>query len=121
MSQQDILSRDRVWPRPKVLVSRHNILCHDTTFCVTTQHFVSRHNILCRDKAGQGQEFHVATKYFYVATEFGLGQGSCVATEYFYVVTELAEVRRNYVATEQILCRHRVVQGRENFCCNRGF
>ena len=54
------LCRDRVWPRPKGLVSRHSILC--------------------RDRVSQDQEFYVATEYFCVVIEFGLGQCSCVAT-----------------------------------------
>ena len=48
----------------------------------TQSTFVSRQSLV------KARIFYVATEYFCVAIEFGLGQGCYVATRCFYVMTE---------------------------------
>ena len=72
--------RDRVsyvttkfWPRPKGLLSQHNV-------------FMLR-------QSWPGQEFSFATECFYVATELGMVKRLYVATEYFISRQSVAKWR----------------------------
>ena len=103
-------SRERVFFSPIFLYRQGSPWCHDSVlFSVVT---MSRQRFPCRDQDGrgkrsrlrqelsQGQEFYVATKYYYVATELP-SQEFSVVTEFFSVTTEYGQMKRFCVATEQ--------------------
>ena len=74
-SRHNFYCRDREWPRLEVFRSQHSFLCRNKVW-PKLMGLVLQHSILCRDRMAQGRESYVATKYFYVPTEFGLGQGT---------------------------------------------
>ena len=75
------VSHEKVWPWA-------GILCCDKVF-------------LCRDRvSSRSRVFYVATKYFYVVTEFAKMKRNYVATEYFFVAIEFGLEWGFYVATE---------------------
>ena len=88
---QSILCRDRVWPRPRVLVLRQSSLCRDRAW-LRPRHFMSR------------QEYFIewcSDRVFYVSTQVTRNRRLLVATEGFYVAKEFGQAR-------SFLSRHNV-------------
>ena len=101
-----VLCRDKVWPRPKVLVLRHNMLCCDRVG--QGQEFLYHDRVfLCRDRVWPWAGFFCRDIIFYVAVEFGQMRRFCVATWNF-------RLRHCWPGWEDFLSRLSVFMSRQS-------